>query len=241
MSIMRLLQGWRQREVLIVLALGLLSIVLTRVPFVGWLFYPFHLFGTFVHEISHGIAAILTGGDFHRFFVRPDLSGTAVSAGGIRWIVTSAGYVGSAIFGGLLTVLSARGVPARYVLFFMGIGLGILCLVFVRNLFGIASGLILAGLLVFAGERLNAAWADGLLLLLAVQMMLNALNSLFDLVVLSIYYGGVRTDAQIMQDETLIPAPLWALLWSIISIVILITALTMAYRRTPEPLMRRSL
>jgi hypothetical protein len=238
MRIMRFFQGWRQGEVLIVLALGLLSILLARVPGAGLLFYPFHLFGTFVHELSHGMAAILTGGDFRRFSVSPDLSGLAWSAGGIRWIITSAGYVGSAIFGGLLVVLSARGVAARSVLFFMGVILGLLCLVFVRNLFGIVSGLALSGLLILAGEKLNPPLADGLLLFLAVQMMLNALNSLTDLVWLSTYGANIMTDAQIMQQQTLIPAIFWAILWTGISVVILVAALAVAYRRTPEPLKR---
>lgn len=236
MRMMRFFQGWRQGEVLIVLALGLLSILLARVPGVGLIFYPFHLFGTFVHELSHGMAAILTGGEFRRFAVSPDLSGLAWSAGGIRWIITSAGYVGSAIFGGLLVILSARGVAARSVLFFMGVILALLCLIFVRNLFGIVSGLTLAGLLILAGEKLSAPLADGLLLFLAVQMMLNALNSLTDLVWLSTYGANIMTDAQLMQQQTFIPAIFWAILWTGISVVILVAALAVAYRRTPEPL-----
>lgn len=37
--------------------------------------YPFRLFGTFVHELSHGLAAVATGGEFQRFSVQPDVSG----------------------------------------------------------------------------------------------------------------------------------------------------------------------
>jgi hypothetical protein len=237
MSIMRFFEGWRQGEVVIVLILGVLSLMLARVPIVSIVFYPFHLFGTFVHEISHGLAAILTGGDFRRFSVNPNLSGLAWTAGGSRWIVTSAGYVGTALFGGLLVIISARGVPARYVLFFMGIILGVLCLVFVRNIFGIVSGLMIAGLLVLAGEKLNAAWADGLLLFLAVQMMLDAVDSVSDLLWISTYRSGTLTDAQIMQEATGIPAIFWALAWGALSMVILVAAMTLAYRRTPAPLM----
>ncbi len=229
-------QGWRQNEVILVLLIGLMSIILWRVPFIGWVFYPFQLFSTFVHEISHGLAAILTGGEFRRFAVSPDLSGLAWSAGGWRWVVTSAGYVGCAIFGGILTVLSARGLAANHVLFFLGVILGILCLIFVRNVFGIVSGLVLAGLLIFAGQRLNVLWADALLLFLAVQIMLNSMNSLLDLFWLSTNRANVLTDAQIMQDLTGLPAPLWAVVWSVISFVILGVSLTLAYRDTPAVL-----
>ncbi|NJL33534.1 MAG: hypothetical protein HC893_06335 [Chloroflexaceae bacterium] len=157
-------QGWQHRELAMVLVLGLLSVMLWRAPMIGWIFYPFHLFGTFIHELSHGLAAILTGGEFRRFRVDYDLSGRAWSAGGIGWIISSAGYVGSALFGGFLMIITAHAVSARTVLALLGVALGVLCLIFVRNWFGIFSGLAIAGLLILAAERLNATWAYGLLL-----------------------------------------------------------------------------
>lgn len=230
--------GWRHREVLLVLGLALTTIIAWRLPVVGWLLYPFQVYGTFVHELSHGVAAVLTGGSFRRFVVNPDLSGTALSAGGIGWIVTSAGYIGSAIFGGILTLLSASNIPARRVLAGLGLTLGVLSLLFVRNLFGLAAGIVLAASLLAAGWRLRESWADGLLLLLAVQMMLNALDSVFDLVQLSAASGATRTDAQIMAQATGIPAIVWAGLWTVVSLVILLASLRVAYRRTPSPVLR---
>jgi hypothetical protein len=225
--------AWRHREVLLVLGLAITTIVAARVPVVGWLLYPFAVYGTFVHELSHGLAAMLTGGAFQRFVVNPDLSGTAIAAGGIGWIVISAGYLGSTIFGGILTLLSASAVPARRVLVGLGLTLGVLTLLFVRNLFGLVAGVGLAALLFAAGRRLHETWADGLLLLLAVQMMLSALDSVFDLVQISAVRGTTRTDAQIMAQTTGIPAIAWAGLWSGLSLVILLISLRLAYRRTP--------
>ena len=229
---------WRQREVLLVLGLALATIVTWRVPIVGWLLYPFQVYGTFIHELSHGLAAILTGGAFQRFVVNPDLSGTALSSGGIHWIVASAGYLGSAIFGGILTLLSASKVPARRVLVWLGVALGVMSLLFVRNLFGLGAGIALAALLFFAGRRLRETWADGLLLFLAVQMMLSAIDGVFDLVQISAATGAVRTDAQIMAQATGIPAIVWAVLWSGLSLVILLFSLRAAYRRTPSPVLQ---
>ncbi len=223
---------------LLVLVLAVVTVVMGRVPILGWLFYPFQVYGTFVHELSHGLAAILTGGAFRRFAVHPDLSGTATAAGGVSWIVTSAGYLGSAMFGALLTFLSASRVPARVVLLWLGLALGVLSLVFARNVFGIVSGLVLAALLMLAGRRLRESWADALLLFLAVQMMLDALDSVFDLMFLSALRAAPRTDAQIMADATGIPALVWAALWTGVSLVILLSSLRVAYRRTPTPLIQ---
>jgi hypothetical protein len=41
-----------------------------------------------------------------------------------------------------------------------------------------------------------------------------------------------------MQQMTGIPAPLWALAWSLIALAILAVSLTIAYRRTPAPLLQ---
>jgi MFS family permease len=132
-------RGWRRWFGLAFLALALIG--LWQVPWLGWLVYPFRVFGTFVHELSHGLAAIATGGDFVRFAVSPDLSGVAHSAGGLRMIVASAGYIGSAVFGGALLVLHARLLSSRTLLFGLGVVFGLLCLLFVRNLFGVAAAL----------------------------------------------------------------------------------------------------
>ena len=233
-----ILQRWRHREVLMALGMGLLSVVLWRLPGLGWLLYPFRLLNTFVHELSHGVAAIATGGVFDRFAVHPDLSGVAWSAGGVRWIVSSAGYIGSAIVGAILTILSARGVAARIVLFGLGVALGLMCLLFVRNIFGVVAGLLLATGLCLAGRRLNRFWADGLLLWLAVQLMLDAFDSLLDLVTLSTRAPEATTDAQIMAAATGIPAILWALLWNGVALAILFGSLYLAYRKAPAPIVQ---
>ena len=62
---------WRWRKVFGLLLLATILIVLWRIPGLGWLAYPFRLFGTFVHELSHGLAALGTGGSFRRFVVHP--------------------------------------------------------------------------------------------------------------------------------------------------------------------------
>jgi hypothetical protein len=222
--------SWRHREIVTVLLIGVLSVVLWRVPVLGWLLYPFQLYTTFVHELCHGLAAILTGGEFRRFAVNPDLSGLAWSAGGWRWVVTSAGYIGSALFGGALALLSARGVPASPVLRLLGAALAFLCILFVRNVFGIVSGLALAALLYVAGQRLNRRYADALLLLLAVQMMTNGLDSLLDLVRLSAASNTV-SDAQIMAEQTGVPAVVWAFIWTAFTLASLFWTLRAAYRR----------
>ena len=197
-------------------------------PGLGWIAYPFRLFGTFTHELSHGLAAAATGGALQRFVVNPDLSGMAWSAGGIRWITASAGYFGSAVFGAML-VLASRALPARGVLLFLGVSLLLVCALYVRNLFGIASGLALGSLLVVAGMYLRKPWAESLLLVLAVQSMLEGFGSLLDLFHLS-RSDAVHTDAHTLAQLTGLPAPVWAVFWGVSCAAATILVLRFAYR-----------
>lgn len=224
---------WRWRELLGLLALGLVLILLWRVPGLGWVVYPFRLFGTFVHELSHGLAALATGGAFDRFVVNPDLSGLAWSAGGTRWIIASAGYIGSAVFGALLLLLG-RVLPARALLLLLGVGFALLCTFFVRNAFGAVTGLGLAATLLIAAVYLRGIWAEMLVLVLALQLLLDGFASVFDLFWLSAR-GDVHTDANTLAALSGLPAPLWAVLWGVFSAAVAIAALRLAYRRDARP------
>ena len=85
----------------------ILTFLLGMVPFIGWLLlYPFELFGTFIHESWHAIAAVLTGGQSKGMHINWDTSGLAYSSGGIRPIVASAGYLGSTLTGGILLLVA---------------------------------------------------------------------------------------------------------------------------------------
>ena len=222
--------GWRVSELVGLAALTLALVVLWQIPYFGLVVYPFRLFGTFVHELSHGLAALATGGHFERFTVSPDLSGLAWSSGGVRFVIASAGYVGSAVFGGVLILLAARGLAARTLLTVLGVLLGLLCLMFVRNLFGIATGLAIAAALVVAGRRLRSPWSDVLLLVLALQLVLDGFNSLFTVLRLSTS-TNVQTDALSMAQATGIPAVVWAVVWTVLSLAMLAVTLRFAYRR----------
>jgi hypothetical protein len=219
----------RNNDLWILIGLALLSVVLARLPLLSLLVYPFKLFNTFIHEMSHALAALLTGGRVDRFEIYHDGSGVALVRGGWTWIVASAGYLGSALVGGLLLLLTARGVAPRTVLLALGVILAIMCLLFVRNPFGIVTGLLLVAALIAAATRLEPRWSGGLLLFLTVQMCLKALDSLWDLLRISSSLRDRATDAQIMQQATGVPSLVWALLWSAVALLILWQSVRMAY------------
>ena len=62
-----------------------------------WLIYPLRLLVTFIHETSHALAAIVTGGELNEFVVNPDGSGFVSVSGGNPILIAPAGYLGTAI------------------------------------------------------------------------------------------------------------------------------------------------
>jgi hypothetical protein len=222
-----------RRDVLPILALGVLSVVLWNVPVVKILLYPFWLFNTYIHELGHVIAIRMTGGLYKRFEIYPTRDGVTPFLGRLNWFVISAGYVGSALFGGVLILLTTSSIPARAVLMGLGMFFGLICLWFVGNLYGVVMGLAIAGVIFYAGWVLDDLGAAQILLFLAVQTILASFDSLIVLVRLARSGRRFGTDAEKMEQLTAVSATSWALFWCFVAIGILIWSVTTAYRDMP--------
>ncbi|MCX7632459.1 MAG: M50 family metallopeptidase [Turneriella sp.] len=101
-------------------ALGLLSTLLV----LFWdapLLKPLKLLVVFLHETSHALAAILTGGEVQSIAIAWDESGSMYArGGGIFFIVAIAGYTGSLIWGYLMLRASLTGRWVRTVSVIVG-------------------------------------------------------------------------------------------------------------------------
>lgn len=204
-----------------------LTVLLWFVPYAGLITYPIRLLGTFLHEGGHALATVLTGGMVSGIGIEPDGSGVTLSRGGLRLLILPAGYLGAASYGALLLALVRRNWDGRRLLLATGVLIGALALFALPggSLFGFAWGAVLAGALVGLGRFLSrpaAAWAAAFV---GVQCALNALWDLRTLLYLSLGIatpaGAGQTDAQQMAGLTLIPAPVWAVLWAGLSLALL--------------------
>lgn len=121
----------RQQDFLLALGAFAVAFILWQFRPLSPVVYPLRLFVTFIHELGHGVAAILTGGEFLHFEVFDTGAGRAFFRGGVREIVWSAGYVGTAAFGATLLILANRGVKfPRYVAGILGLSFALLTLLF---------------------------------------------------------------------------------------------------------------
>lgn len=211
---------------------GLTSLILVVVPIIGLLDYPFRLMITLVHELGHGLAAILTGGSFLFFEVFPNGGGLAHTSGGLRFVVIPAGYLGAALFGAILILLGRSHRWSR-------VALGVIggAMVFLSLRYGIPSlwnaslvggtlatitGLLFGTLLVWVAIKASPGWIVFFLHLIAIQAVLMSFSDLMALVGLSShFFTPSGNDAQSMTDLTLIPAFFWAQLWAIIALALI--------------------
>jgi hypothetical protein len=118
-----------------------LTIALYAVPYGHHLAYPLMLLSTLVHELGHGIAAILMGGEFAEFRMWSNGSGVARSAvepGAAHAFVSAGGLCGPAVAAAVFLWLGRSPVWAKRCLAAFGVFLLIALLLWVRGGFAIA-------------------------------------------------------------------------------------------------------
>jgi hypothetical protein len=210
-----------------------LSLVLTNAPVVSWVLAPLTQFTTFVHELGHATACIITGGHVTGLTIVSDghgHGGLTNCLGGWPFIYAQAGYLGTAMFGALLIYLCQFHRLAKGILCVLGGSFAMASIALVganvlhtgwQGFFSFLWAMGLSGFLIWAGVKWRASAANLLVLFLAVQTALNSVTSLFDLTQFSMSgsYGSF-SDATNMQSMTGIPAIVWALFWAATSVAL---------------------
>ncbi|HET9624383.1 MAG TPA: M50 family metallopeptidase [Kofleriaceae bacterium] len=103
------------------LAFALLaSLLLWNLPQGGVLLYPFKLLATWLHELSHGLAMMITGAGFDHVLIYRDTSGLAygqAEAGQLgKAVIAAAGYMGTPLWGAVMLVVTPSARMARWAL-----------------------------------------------------------------------------------------------------------------------------
>ncbi|NIP98609.1 MAG: M50 family peptidase, partial [Akkermansiaceae bacterium] len=79
--------------------------------------YPLKIFVVMLHEISHGMMSVATGGGIDRIVLDPQQGGACYCGGGNAFLTLSAGYLGSLVWGVLLlSAAQAKRIAGRHVM-----------------------------------------------------------------------------------------------------------------------------
>jgi hypothetical protein len=193
--------------------------------------YPIKIFVVMLHEMSHGLAAELTGGDMMKIELSPQIGGVCWSRGGIRWIILPAGYLGSMFFGGLILLGAARTRHDKEISTFIGIIMIALTLYGVRNTFGIVFGLLFGGAMILAGYILSEQLNDILLKFIGLTSTCYAVIDIKEDLISRTVPGS---DAFEMSKIIPLPPVVWGVIWIVIAIFVTWKFITVASERGEE-------
>src|SRR5262249_33735343 len=120
----------------LVTAVVLIVVIERLVPYGRQLLYPFTLLATWVHEMGHGLTALLVGGRFEKLEVFSNASGLAHTAGYGGWrsgLVALGGLLAPPLAGASILALGRGGRRARLILFALALALAISPAIWVRS------------------------------------------------------------------------------------------------------------
>ena len=167
---------------------------------------------------------------------------------------SSAGYLGTMVFGVLMLWLMRRSTSPHKILFVSGAFVGVMTIVFgilspIFNFlslqvgfssvaFTVVAGLLLTGGLIALSLYSSRRVADFAVAFLAVQCLLNALSDLKTVLLVNAPLIGsdMQTDAGNMAAATGIPGFLWVIVWILVSLGMIALGIRMyaAVRAVPS-------
>lgn len=196
-------------------------ILISIISFLFWnsiIVYPIKLFVVLLHELSHGFAAIITGGTIHSVEINEFLGGKSLTSDGNTFAIASAGYLGSQIIGALLFISAYN---KRVALWTCSI-IPIVLIVSAANIITGGIGVFVAvafAVIIFTSPR----FLPGLLnkILLKTLGLISVLYVFIDIKEDLITLEYRPSDTQVLADISSIPSLIWGFLWLLISAIII--------------------
>jgi len=191
--------------------------------------YPLKVFVVLLHEISHAIVAVATGGTIERIVLDPNQGGACYCPGGNAFLTLSAGYLGSLAWGGLLIAAGqSKRLRSSWVTGAVGLLVVGLTLAYVRSTFGFGFGLAFGLALVIGAAKLSAAANQRVLLTLGLT---SCLYAILDIKSDILDRPELRSDAAMLSEITGIPTVVWGGLWITLAVLASAWLLQWSYRR----------
>lgn len=210
------------------------------IPYGRTIGYPLMLLSTLVHEMGHGIAAMLMGGSFEKFEMFADGSGVAYSRGAFgrfgRAFISAGGLVGPALVGGVGFIIGRTPKGARVGLAISGALLVLSVILVVRSGFGILFVGATAAICLAIAIKGKPWVSQVAVVFLAVQLALSVFSRgdyLFTQWA-NTANGRMPSDVQQMSEALFLPYWFWGGLCGLISVAVLLLGLRIFFRSASD-------
>ncbi len=200
-------------------------LVLVGLVFALWqtpVIVPLKLLVVFLHELSHAATTILTGGDVISLSVSAEQGGAVWSRGGSRFLILSAGYLGSLLIGVALLFVAVRTHADRAVMAGFGALMLLVAVLYVREsfalMFCVGTGVAMIAMARFLPRDVND-------LVLRVIGLTSMIYVPYDIFSDTIARSGLQSDARMLAEEFGGATVMWGGIWLVISVVVIVVAL----------------
>ncbi|WP_170759453.1 M50 family metallopeptidase [Ruegeria lacuscaerulensis] len=183
---------------------------------------PLKIMVVFLHELSHTIAIVLTGGSVESFTISPQQGGLVVGRGGNRFLSLSSGYLGSLALGMGLLIIALRTHWDRAVLGGFGGVMLLVTLLYVRKPFAMAFCAGVGAAMLATTWFFSRAPCDLVLRIIGLSSMIYVPYDIFDD---TIRRSGIRSDAYMLAEEFGGTSMLWGGVWLVISFLLIFLCL----------------
>ncbi|WP_338502362.1 M50 family metallopeptidase [Sphingomonas kaistensis] len=219
--------------------IAIVSVLLWQTRIGSFLLYPFTILATWFHEFGHGVAALLTGNSFNKLLIFPDGSGlayTSRSADAFRLtdaFVPAGGLFGPPVAGALLIICSKSREATQGALSLLGILLLASTAIWVRTLVGWLVLPAIGLLILWIAYRGSPPLQRFVIQLLGVQAIISTWQQLDYLFTSQADVGGESglSDTGAIEAALFAPYWFWGALISVMSAVLLLWSLKVAFRR----------
>ena len=179
--------------------------------------YPLKIFVVLLHEISHAMVAVATGGTIERIVLDPNQGGACYCPGGNAFMTLTAGYLGRLAWGGLMvSAAQAKRINSRWVTGAIGLLVVGLTIAYVRSVFGFGFGVAFGLALVIGAAKLSTAVNQGVLLTLGLT---SCLYAILDIKSDVLDRPELQSDAAMLGDLTGIHTMVWGGLWITVAVL----------------------
>lgn len=207
---------------------------LTALIYALWgtnIIWPLRILVVLFHEMSHAAAALLTGGGVESISFGTNEGGIAWTRGGNRFLVSTAGYLGSLIIGAGLFVAAISMRADRSIAAGLGTLLILTSVIYIRDLFPFAFAVGLGLLMIGVAWKLPAQISDLILRVFGlVSMLYIPWDILVDTVLPSTFQGQHLNDAQRIAAQTGLSEGIVGVIWFAIAIGVIFATLRRALR-----------
>lgn len=226
---------------IILIILSLFTIAVWFIPNGIYFLYPFVIFGTWVHELSHGLASLIMGARFIKLELFTNGSGVAyfdyhsLYLGRIgAALIAAAGPMGPAIAGATAIRCSKSAKASKSFLRIFSIVMLISLVLWVRPIVSITYAIILliAVITFFISRSKRVNVLTAYIQLIGLQCLVSMLLSINYLFTNSAVLAGnpQRSDTQVIADNLFLPHWFWAVLIILAAVIIFFKSIKVIVR-----------